>query len=195
MIWTIRVTDQQNLTLFENVYFDAEYEEVVDFLEDNKRRIGFFESLVIPIRTDNLKNFCQDFCLPTFTHYALRVNNLGIRIIASMVCLFLDLATLFLRAITLIPRYCYNWAHQKEAHPLYQYLLEQEVDSNDLSHGHVQLAVEWAWDRYWTMKQVTFNFMQLPQNISAIHDVFSEGEAPCPRSLSQLDELDLDELD
>lgn len=154
---------------------------------DNKRRIGLFESLVIPIRTDNLDNFCKDFFLPTLINHALKFNDIALKIIYSVVLTICDIITLPIRLITAIPRYLYNSAHPKESHPFYQYLIDNGVPAATLSADYVYLELSGVEnrgvfgqerERNLTTQGETFNFIQLPTTVSNVRRNF------CKRGLS-----------
>ncbi len=144
---------------------------------DNKRRIGWLESLVIPVRTDNLNNFCKDFFLPGLFNHALKTHDVATRIFLCIIMPIYDILSLPIRLITAIPRYLYNAAHPKESHPLYQYLIDNGVLAATLSADYVYLELSWVEnrgvfgeerERNLTTQGETFNFIQLPTNISNI---------------------------
>ncbi len=71
---------------FSRSFNSLEELQKVSVLCDNKRRIGWLESLIIPVRTDNCDNFCKDFFLPGFFNEALKTHDLGLRVI---LCIFM----------------------------------------------------------------------------------------------------------
>ena len=80
---------------------------------------------MIPVRTDNLKNFCQDFFLPTFFNHALKkTNDIALLVFWIIGCLTWDVLTLGFRVITAIPRYFINAKQPRHLHPLYRYLAD-----------------------------------------------------------------------
>src|SRR4051812_28398031 len=107
MTFAIRIKDSptNNAWLFERTFATQDEFLAVANLCNNRQRAGFFTSLVVPVRTDNLKNFCQDFFLPTFFDHAMKnTHDIGLLIISSIGCLASDVATLVIRFITAIPR-------------------------------------------------------------------------------------------
>lgn len=151
---------------------------------DNKVRISYFESLIIPMRTDNLGNLCKDFIAPGLFNEALKANSLKNKIFLSLYLGLIDLATLPLRLITVVPKYIYNTLHPKEAHPFYQYLLNNGVAAADLKAGHVYLEIKTTEKNKiggapkLTTRGVTFNFMHLPESIGSTRTEFKKINAP-----------------
>lgn len=148
---------------------------------DNKRRIGWLESLVIPVRTDNLSNFCKDFFLPGLFNQALKTHDVATKIFLCIFMPIYDIISLPIRLITAIPRYLYNAAHPKESHPFYQYLIDNEVPAATLSADYVYLELSWVKNRgvfgeggepNLTTQGETFNFIQLPTNVSNVRQMF-----------------------
>lgn len=74
----------------------------------------------IPTRTDNLKNFMGDLFFPNFINSALKVDNVFLRIIASILCICFDLITLLPRLIMTPYSFSYNAkkATIDQPHPL-----------------------------------------------------------------------------
>lgn len=153
---------------------------------DNKRRISWLESLIIPVRTDTLGNFCQDFFLPSLFNEALKTKDVALKIFLCIMMPIYDVITFPIRLITVIPRCIYNAMHPKEAHLFYKYLIDAGVLPKDLSPGHVLLQAEWVKkkgilttekDILTTLKR-TFNFMSLPKSVSTTWSCFSESEVP-----------------
>lgn len=134
----------------------------------NRRRIGFFESTLITVRTNNLGHFCKDFFLPTLINQALKANDIALKILMTSICLVLDLCTLPLRLITIVPRHFYNNHYQKHNHPLYKYLLNHAVTLDALKMDHVYLERELLGGS----DNETFNFIQLPKFESPIRKEF-----------------------
>ncbi|EKD86217.1 MAG: hypothetical protein ACD_37C00407G0002 [uncultured bacterium] len=189
MSYTIRVQKSPeylqggNPDLLVKNFNSVEEFQAVSSLCDNKRRISWLESLIIPVRTDTLGNFCQDFFLPGLFNKALKVKDVAIK-------MFLCVITFPIRLITVIPRCIYNVVYPKEAHPFYQYLINNGVAAADLSAGHVYLETEWMEGRRGlgqfegehnlTTQGNTFNFMHLPKSVSIISRAFSRRGVPNP---------------
>lgn len=84
---------------------------------------SWLEATCIPIRTDNLADFCEDVFYPTVMNHALKAQNIAVRILATLAALILDTLTLPIRLFTCAFRLFDN--PQKEDHPLYQYLIRE----------------------------------------------------------------------
>lgn len=145
--------------------------------EENRRRIGLFESLIVPVRTNSIKNFCSDFFFPAllyvrscFENRVLEINNLVARIFLALASIVLDICTLPLRMITVIPRAIYNYCYSKEKHNLYKFLIKNGVSSDDLERDSVYVQVMSKNNREIEMSQGTFNFIHLPLYAEEMHE-------------------------
>lgn len=180
MSYSIKVSPQPNwiessVPFFEKKIDNDREGQLIDrvFKRMNQERIGLLRALIVPVRTDTLRNFCKDFFIPTVANYApLKCNDIALRIILCIGAAVCDFITFPLRLITVIPRYVYNAAHPKEKHKLYQYLIGQKVQPADLAKGYVYLEVvrtsvvnSETHEERWAG---TFNFMQLPASSSTI---------------------------
>jgi len=83
---------------------------------------------VIPLRTDNLKDFSKDFFLPTFVNFSSRINNVALKIFASIFAIAFDIITFPVRVLTTPFRMYYNHRHPEEKHPVMD-LIEQDPQS------------------------------------------------------------------
>ena len=157
-----------------------EFQEILG-LCDNKRRIGCFGSLIIPLRIDTASSFFKDFFLPGFFNEAFKVNNIYLKILRCTIIPLCDVVTLPIRLVTVIPWCVYNVTHPKHAHPFYKYLINNGMTADQLSAGHVYLKTIRTQERIEkdrsgssykvTTKIVegdTFNFIHLPQFVSFI---------------------------
>jgi len=206
MTYTIRVQKSPEYLqvgnpdlLIKNFNSVEEFQAVAN-LCDNKRRISWLESLIIPVRTDNFNSFCKDFFLPGLFNEALKTKDVALKIFLCIMMPIYDIITFPIRLITVIPRSIYNAMHPKEAHPFYQYLINNGVDAADLSVGHVYLETEWMEgrrglgqfesNRNLTTQGDTFNFMHLPKSVSSIRHEFSRRGVPDPVSQPQIEEID-----
>ncbi len=204
MSYSIKVSVSPELQQVEPIPFfvknfdlSEEFQTVMN-LCDNKRRIDLFESLIIPIRTDTFNNFCKDFFLPTLINHALKFNHIALKIIYSVVLTICDICTFPIRVFTIIPRYLYNAAHPKEAHPFYQYLISNGVLVEDLSTDHVYLELAWTeprgvfgqqGERSLATHRGTFNFIQLPITVSNIEDDFEQQDLPDQQQQLVIEEI------
>ena len=126
--------------LYEKEYDTDQADEFVQFSEDyfvasQREGVTLKSGLFQVVST---KNFCQDFFFPTTTHHLHRVEGLALRIIAGLGTLFLDLITLPIRLLTLIP--CLRQKNKEAEIPLMKFLKEQQVaNAKDLSHVRVYM--------------------------------------------------------
>jgi hypothetical protein len=161
---------QSNVTLLQKSYSDKAQWNTDLQLCYSKPRIGCFKAMFIPVRTDSLKNLCKDMFLPSFIYVALKSNGLASKIFLGIITLALDIITLPIRLVTVIPRAIYNAAHPKQAYPFYQYLINNGVAPNDLNVGHVYVEVikiDAINNKYnLSSEGTTLNFMELPETIS-----------------------------
>jgi len=156
-----------------------EYQSVLK-LCDNKRRICWFESMLIPARTDTLANFCKDLFLPRFFDEALKIREFGLKIFMSIGTIVWGVITFPIRCITAIPWYIYTKNHTKEAHPFYQYLIKNGVAAADLSKDHFFLETKEIVqpnpnvDRYVaTTHGGTFNFRRMLDSVDDVRRLYS----------------------
>jgi hypothetical protein len=185
MSYKIRVQQSPEYLRFEKrdllVKSFNSFEEFQDVFNlcDNKRRISWLESLLIPVRTDTFSSFCQDFLLPGLFNEALKTKHVAGKIFLGVFMTIVDIITFPIRLITVIPRCIYNALYPKEAHPFYQYLINNGVAATDLRAGHVYLEMQsiegpkglgqqFEDERNLITAGCTFNFMHLPQSVSTI---------------------------
>lgn len=117
----IQIQDAQNQTLFEkDVNSSDEVKEFVNKYGKSKEGWGLFHSTVMPLRTDNFKDFAIDLFLPTFVHFAQKINNFAQKLFASVCAIAFDLLTFPVRLLTAPFRIHYNYKHPEEEHPMMQ---------------------------------------------------------------------------
>lgn len=163
-----------------------DFQSVVNLL-DNKRRVGLLESLMVPVRTDNMRDFCTDFFFPGLFNEALKTRDVVEKVLLVIILGVVDIATLPVRLITVIPRCMHNSSHSKQSHPFYRYLINNGVAPDDLSEPYVYLKVaSFSWclegDQEGTnqgqynmaAREETFNFVELPKKASSIRSVSSD---------------------
>lgn len=80
--------------------------------------------LLVPLRTNRLKNLMEDLFFPTIVHHAMKVQEIGAKILAIVATFFVDLFTLPIRLVTCIPRIIYQVRQPK--HPLIQAMRDSE---------------------------------------------------------------------
>lgn len=101
---------------------------------------SLFWGLVYPIRTNNIVNGLQDLFLPTLSTRAMYLNTMAKQIFGSLGMLVLDLATLVVRLVTVIPRAIYNWT-ESTSHALYkQKELGAELKKLNVLHVRIDIG-------------------------------------------------------
>ena len=138
MSFYISITNADRTAVWEKQGAMQDYREIVKLSrEDKDRRLDLYESLIVPVHTNTLSHFVKDLFIPTTTHWHdIKAKN-GVLPFSMRRALILDIATLFLRLITCIPRVIYN-AYQ-EKHPLHKYLVRQDADSRILEANRVRV--------------------------------------------------------
>lgn len=106
-------------------------------------RSVFFMCWLVPIRTNTLSNFTEDFFFPTLYHKASSVSSYAERFFENLVYFLIDLLTLPIRVITCIPRAIYNT--QKE-HALLTYLKSCGINKQLINTDHVRVQITFKCD-------------------------------------------------
>ena len=119
----IRVEDLYNKTIFfeEDKTF-ASHEAIKDFGKSNYGLASNLVVLVVPIRTNNIKNFASDLLFP-LTISMLSAEKIHVVAKAILIVLYtiIDMVSLPVRLVTAIPRALYNHVSYKEPE-LYTFL-------------------------------------------------------------------------
>lgn len=132
--------DTEQNTIWSRQLNCGEVEQVMGCLE-GRDVIPILPAALMPVRTNNLKNFFKDFFFPTTMNQALRVQQIAWKVLALLRALILDALTLPIRVFTCIPRILSNALLNE--HPLHRYLAEQGVDENILTSDQVLVQVTW----------------------------------------------------
>lgn len=110
----------------------AEFNKVDKLCRDRTNMAGVVKAVLLPIRTNTIGNIAKDLFLPLVC--AIKVQEIGFRIFLSLLLLPLDVLTLPIRLVTLIPRAIMNCKTAPKKHPLSIYLEKHAVpmsfDSN-----------------------------------------------------------------
>lgn len=138
--YAIRVSSPEGKTLFSKRFADREQFLATTQNWESRGLAGHLDSLLLTTRTDSWEHFRDDFFLPGFVNTALKCDELIPKIILAICLIPLDLLTLAVRLVTLLPRYIYNSGYLKESHPLYQYLIQGGVSPKTLEDAHVVLS-------------------------------------------------------
>lgn len=108
--------------------FNVDEKTYFELRDANRGSYGILPMLLCVIRTDTLENFVTDLFLPTFINCAQRVHQLAGKITAGIFFFIVDIATLPLRLITLLPRVIISLLYTKENHPGYSYLQQHSAN-------------------------------------------------------------------
>ncbi len=125
----VQIKDLEDNLLFEKEISSPE--EMGAFLRLNapsKKGWSIPYGCAFPQRTQNLKDFSKDFFLPTFVNFALKVNNIAIKVIASIFAIALDIVTFPVRFFATPFRFFYNLKHPEEKHLITQLIHEPKSD-------------------------------------------------------------------
>lgn len=134
----IQVNDRKgNRFYHQNINDPSEAEAFIKANGISTKSHNWLKAIIIPTRTDNLKDFLKDIFLPTFVNQALNINNIALRLFASFFALALDV-------ITLLPRLCvapfkvkYDRSHPQPIHPL-----NEELGKKWLSQLEIEIYQE-----------------------------------------------------
>jgi hypothetical protein len=103
----VAVEDTQGRSLYcQPVSSEKDAHQWIETYKTSAPRWNILEASLIVVRTDHLADLAKDFFLPTFVNHALKVNNLFLRVIASIFAISWDAITLASRLITLPIRMC-----------------------------------------------------------------------------------------
>jgi len=121
-----------------------EYYSFIDKYGKSVSSYSLLKSTLIPLRTDNWKDFAKDIFLPTFVNHALRINNFVLRIFASIFALTLDVITFIPRVIVSPFRAIYNHKNHKNKikHPLISLIENNPHSAESIKSGIVKLRVK-----------------------------------------------------
>ena len=138
MGYFLKVQNLSNGSSWETTLHQSEFPQIQSHIRDGifkRRPVVLLTSWLLPIRTNNGKNFAKDFFLPTLINQALRVEDSAARIFAILGAILIDVVTFPIRVLTAIPRIVYNGL--QKPHPLATYLRDNGVDEQILETGHV----------------------------------------------------------
>ncbi len=155
MAYYIKVQNIENSLVWESNLTEQEFNKVKNWGAGH-RTASIVAATVIPVRTNNLKNFSKDFFLPTTINHAVKVQNIVDKIFAVLAALPLDVLTFPVRLLTCIPRIISNT--KQEEHLLRQYLINQNVDKKILENDHVR--VTFMREEY--SEELQVNFIEQP---------------------------------
>lgn len=177
MSYAIRIREKtgEGPWLFEQHFASREaYEGVAEKCINKK---VFWESVFIPARTAPCNSLCRNLFIPAtyFVTVVLKdaiseqtrtgiISELAFRLLFALGALIVDLVTLPIRLVTLIPRLMMGDA-KREDHPLHRYLAEEGADRRILNADQVALRLEWEENGFYRTREYleeSFHFIRLP---------------------------------
>ncbi len=142
MPFSIKVTSYETQKSWEKNLTSEEFNQVYCFCQKSRNAVSMVDATLMPVRTDNLKNFSKDFFAPTVANYAIKVQGIVKKIFVILLALIIDAISFPFRLLTCIPRIIYN--AKQEIHPLHKYLKQQQdVDDSILKTDHVLVKLNW----------------------------------------------------
>lgn len=106
---------------------------------ESKEGWSLLRGLVFPLRT-NKEDIAKDFFLPTFVNFSLKINNVALRVFASIFAITIDAISFPLRFLLTPLRIYYNYRHPEEIHPIINLLKDHPKLKQVLANNSVQLS-------------------------------------------------------
>lgn len=141
--YSMLVTNEKNHFTWEKQFESKEEFEQIEGNSEGRDFICLLCGTLKPVRTNNCRNFVQDFFLPTLFNHAVKVQRVVAKIFAILGALVLDLLTFSIRLLTSIPRVIAN--RMKGEHPFKKFLKSQNVDKKLLDSDYVN--VKWKFEK------------------------------------------------
>ncbi|MEC7840155.1 MAG: hypothetical protein VX777_08975 [Chlamydiota bacterium] len=123
--------------------FTSNQQEVYQAVKNcakSKGKVCPFVATLIPVRTNNGKNFAKDFFLPTVVNQVPRIHNVAGKIFAGLGAFVLDLITLPVRLLTCVPRVFAN--SKAKDHALHKLLVEKGVDPKKIDVDTLKVSLK-----------------------------------------------------
>lgn len=120
------------------------FKEATDFIDLYGKSVpggSLLRATVIPLRTDCWGDFAKDFFLPTFINHAIKVDNVVLKIIASVFAIALDIVTFIPRLIASPFRAIYNHKHKSE-HALIGLIKDKPEFTQAVKSGVLKIRVK-----------------------------------------------------
>lgn len=128
----IKIYNKQGDELWKQEIFSSkEAQEFMQKYGKTFQKPDWLKATILPIRTDNLKNFAEDLFLPTFVNQTLKIHNVGLRSFASIFAIVLDVMTFIPRLLTSPFKAFYDHYKKEPEHPLNS-LLKKQIDQLDI---------------------------------------------------------------
>lgn len=103
---------------------------------------SLLQATLIPVRTDNWKNFAKDLFLPTYVNHALKIDNFVLGVFASVFAAALDGFTFVPRLFSSPFRAIYNHRNPNE-HPLIALIRNNPAFLRSINSGVVTIRMHW----------------------------------------------------
>jgi|GEM_PF-4607488 hypothetical protein len=137
----IQIKDRESTLLYQKRC--SSIEEVKDFIQQHgksKEGWSLIQGTVIPLRTQNLKDFSKDFFLPTFVNFSLKINNIALKIIASIFAIALDIIMAPIRLFTTPVRIYDNYKHPEVEHSIISLIEKNPGSQKAIDDNFVNLC-------------------------------------------------------
>ncbi len=166
MIHKVWVHNPVNQVQWEKTVDDEVFEEIKLLSDTSRASIPMVFDALIPVRTNNILNFAEDFFLPTVFHHTGKIQDVALRAIATVAAFIFDMLTLHVRFVTALPWVFYQ--SLQEENPLLKYLKQQEVDPRLLESDYVLIECgsgeENSELNFWKGRCVNFIDLPAPQD-------------------------------
>lgn len=160
MTYSIKIQTPDGKASWNKDFTEAEEKDyrALKGLCQSRKTVLIFPAALIPVRSDNCKNFCKDFFLPTLINQALQVKSMAGRVFAAFFAILFDLITFPIRLLTCIPTVICN--KKRNTHPLHKYLSTQKnVDPKLLQCEYVKVK-----SKFETVSKSAFTEIPDPEN-------------------------------
>lgn len=124
----------------EEVHSFEEAKNFIDFYGKSVQGCSLLRATLIPLRTDNWKDFAKDFFLPTFVNHALKVDRLASRIFVSFFAIILDVFTFIPRLIASPFAVIYNYKNKSD-HPLINLIKDNSDFELSIDSGFFEIKL------------------------------------------------------
>lgn len=150
MPFHIKVSDPTHTIHWELDLNAQNYEQFETAVKSGKDSVRITDALIYPVRTNSLKSFSKDFFLPITANYygkIAEIQNVALKVLATLASVFIDLITLPIRAFTCIFRinsnYYQNEAPLKSLLATYMPHMANPIDKKLLDSDFVDVEMTW----------------------------------------------------
>jgi len=171
--YTVEISVKKNLTPSDfKESFELSEDEFFKFKAANRGSYGILPMAICVISLGTLKHLAVDLCCPTFFNCALKTSKVAGRVVFGIGFLFLDLITLPLRLVTLLPRLGVNIIQPKEKNSAYRFLEQNSINPNIYRNVDTVYCtvIKKEGEKIGTSTEIPFHFTPVPKPIE--HDQF-----------------------